>query len=306
MQFNRKLKNTFWNYSLQELAILLRRKFSHTSLAEFNDKKPCVFVLSTGRVGSETIKKLLALSNNVTVFHEPRPELFSLSKTAYQLQNDYQQSPSIKEALLEGFWVGRRDLFRFVRGSNRGYVETGPDITFLAEILAEALPYTRFIHLVRDPCDVIYSAMRRKWFAGHNYDDYRIHPLPGTKYADQWEHFSAFEKNVWLWAETNRWIHSLFNRLPLDRTLFIHSEDVFNEDPQTLQKLYHFIDPGFYPPSRKIKNVLGMKSNAQKIGEYSKVTKWTPEQKDFLVQIAGNIAFDLGYDLHNIHLSSSG
>ena len=301
MEFKRKLNNTFWNYSLQELEILAKRKLSHSSLDEFNDQKPCVFVLSTGRVGSETIKKLLALSKNTTVFHEPRPELFSLSKTAYQLQNDYRKSPLLKEALLEGFWIGRRDLFRFVRGSNRGYVETGPDTTFLADILAEKLPYTRFVHLVRNPCDVIYSAMRRKWYDGHNYDTYRIQPIPGTVYADKWENFSAFEKNVWLWTETNRWIHAFMNNLPDERKLFIHSEDIFNENTETLQKLYSFIDPGFYPPNRKIKRILGMKSNAQKIGEYSKASKWTPEQKEFLIQTAGDIASELGYDLRNIY-----
>jgi hypothetical protein len=300
MEINQNLRKTLEDYSLQELLLLWKRRFSKGSLAEFNDSKPCVFVLSTGRVGSETFKNLISLSRNVMVFHEPRPELFSLSKSAYMLQNEYRDYPSVKEALLEGFWVGRRDLMRFVRGCDRGYVETGPDVTFLAGILAGALPYAKFIHLVRNPFDTIYSGMRRKWYAGHEYDNYRIRPLVGAKYADQWDSFSPFEKNVWLWTETNRWICALMSSLNPDRTFFIHSEDVFNGDQQKLTELFNFINYGFFPPIDKIKRVLGMKYNAQKTGDFPEQSKWTSQQKEFLLSVASETATRIGYDFSSL------
>lgn len=57
-------------------------------LHEFNDKNVCMFVLSTGRVGTATLAALLGMAKNVFTYHEPRPLLYGLSKFSYEYSDN--------------------------------------------------------------------------------------------------------------------------------------------------------------------------------------------------------------------------
>lgn len=261
-------------------------------LKGFDDKHPCVFVLSTGRAGTRTLAALLRLAGNVIVYHEPKPPIFGLSSLSYQ----YKDNDLANVILRESFLTLRKNQLLHSLRCNRGYVETGPDSTFLAPVILEALHNVKFIHLVRDPRDVVKSGMRRGWYEGHPYDNTRITPRKGTAYQQEWDNLTSFQKNLWLWNETNSWILDFCNRLQADHRILIHSEDIFGAHAGTIEEIFSFI--GSEPPAeRKILHILGKKINAQKTNHFPDASDWTEDMINDLKTFCGQTAKILGYEL---------
>lgn len=279
----------------REWQYLLRARLPRTQKKDaisFCKQSPCLFVLSTGRVGTQTLAALLQLTSGFVVYHEPYPRLYGLSQLAYR----YSEEELVRQTLLEAFLSARESLFNKAQVWGRGYAETAPHITFLAPVIAEAFPSVRFIHLVRDPRMVIRSGLRRGWYEGHPFDRTRIQPRPGDPHADFWPHYSAFEKNTWLWAETNQWILSFLSTFPQEQQLRLYSEDMFSANERTLASLYEFAESPV-PSKRKIKRVLGKKLNAQRTGSFPEPGEWNEEMESRVRALAGDVARQLGYEL---------
>jgi len=290
MNFQQILK-TFINTPPNEWSYLVRRKFTNTQpLTRFDESHPCVFVLSTGRVGTQTLAALCSLAPNVFAYHEPQPLLYRLSRCAY----DWHEDTTAKIVLKDAFLSMRQDLIQRSLSYKRGYVETSPQVTFLAPAILEAIPDVRFIHLVRDPHDVVRSGMRRKWYEGHAADINRITPRSDNPYQKDWANMSAFRKNVWLWTETNRWILNFTTKIPKEQTILIHSEDIFNGNIQALDNIFHLLNSPL-PSQKRIKKIIGKTLNAQKEGYFPKASKWSDDLQMELNTIACDILEPLGY-----------
>jgi hypothetical protein len=288
-----KISKFFLDQSPRQAWRFLNKKlFRHASLASFDDQHPCVFVLSTGRTGTETMAALLSLARNVVSLHEPLPKLYGFSRIAYEHFSD----PVAQEMLTEVFSSLREELLNMSLESGLGYVETSPQVTFFAPAIFAACPNARFIHLVRDPREVVRSGMRRKWFDGHMSDKYRITPLVNSPAASRWGSYNPFQKILWLWSETNQWISHFLAALPPQNKVMLHSEDVFSGDPDTIHKLFDFINSPA-PSNEQIKRLLGKKLNAQTSGTFPTSSNWTSEMQRDLKNIAGETALKLGYSL---------
>jgi len=267
-----------------------RRTLGRERLQEFSDEYPCVFVLSTGRTGTQTLSALLDLVGNVFAYHEPRPKLYGLSELSYRYSDD----SHMHEVLREAFLVARRELMDYSLHCGKGYVETSPQATFLAPVILEAVPSVRFIHLMRDPRYVVRSAMRRGWYQGDEVDRAVITPRPDSELSQRWECYTAFQKNLWLWAETNRWIHRFSSGLPPERRLLVHSEHVFTAREETMERLFAFVRSPT-PPRRRIMRLLEKKLNAQITGSFPEPSGWSDAMRSELSAIAGRTAQILGY-----------
>ncbi len=277
----------------REWATLVRDRLAgRRALADFDAAHPCVFVLSTGRVGTQTLAALCGLSENVRAHHEPEPRLFALGKLAHAAGS----SAASDGTLLEGFRLARAALLEEARSSGRGYVETSPQVTFLARVIRELVPDARLIHVVRDPRDVVRSGMRRGWYAGARGDESRIVPGPDDPHAASWEAMSPFEKNLWLWAETNRFILELASGLPGPAPVLIHSEQLTAGEPPALERLYDTLGADV-PRRAQIEAVLAQRMNAQTRGSFPPWDAWTPDQREATRRIAGPVAERLGYAL---------
>ncbi len=264
----------------------------HKKLDSFDNKHPCIFVLSTGRVGTETLASLCSLASNVFAYHEPVPKIYALSKLGYEYSAD-----SVARIILgEAFNLSRVELLNYSLGNNRGYVETSPQVTFLAPIIAELIPNSRFIHLVRNPKEVVRSGMRRKWFDGNSYDVTRITPKVGTEAQRLWDCYTPFQKNLWLWAETNRWTMKFCRTVPPENVLLLRSEDVFSANSGTLERLFDFVASPL-PSERKIRNVLSKKLNSQKTGGFPTSSHWDDKMNKELAALTGDIALSIGYSV---------
>ena len=269
---------------------LLRRLLKRGRLTQFDDRHRCVFVLSTGRTGTNTLAALLGLVDNVFAYHEPKPLLYGLSNLSYR----YSDIRS-REILKESFLIARSDILNYSLNCGRGYVETSPQVTFLAPVILELIPGVRFIHLVRDPRDVVRSGMRRHWYAGNPYDKTRIRPTEDSEADRLWNNYSPFQKNLWLWTETNRWILDFTGGLA-DRVILVHSENVFNADDSVMEQLYDFVGASL-PSKRRIKRILAKRLNAQKEGTFPKYSDWPDTMHHEAFAVAGEIAARLGYNL---------
>lgn len=282
--------------SLRKVYYLLRLKFFKTIPAEeFDNQHPCVFILSTGRVGSETMAHLLGLEKNIFAYHEPHPRLYTLSKLAYEMRSKYLTDKNIKKTLKEAFLTSRQELLNYSLYCNHGYAETSPQVTFLAPLILDSIPNVKFIHLVRDPRKVVRSGMRRKWYDGHSHDSFRITPLTGTHFAKGWNNLTPFQKNLWLWAETNRWILEFTKHLSESNYLRVHSEDIFNKDIAEIAHIFNFIGVAI-PSERKISSVLNKKLNMQRSGEFTNPDKWLETLDDNLKNFVQSISEELGYE----------
>lgn len=255
----------------------------------FNLTKPqnipsCVFVLSTGRCGTQTLAALFSIAQNTLAFHEPQPRMGRLSQLAYM-----QDSPAANEILAEAFAIARHGLLQTVELTRKHYVEAAHYNTFLAPTINHALPDAKFVHVVRHPVAVVSSAAQRRWYAGNVDDPTRILPRPGS--GVPWESYNTVQKNAWSWAETNRWIMEFCSTLNPERFLLVQAEDIFTGKRETIERLYAFT--GIPQPSEKrIERVLGNKLNARPQPE-------SPSKKEQIAaeiwDITQDVAAQLGY-----------
>jgi len=248
-----------------------------------------IWCLSTGRVGTNTLAELGKEMPGVLSLHEPQPLLFGLGKQAYQSKGDRLANA----AIVAGLQTCRREL----RGLNQStYLETSPHVTFVARQLKELFPTSKFIHIIRHPADVVRSGMRRKWYGGNPTDVWRIEPESGSELASQWCALDALEKNIWSWAETNRWINQFLDEIPESDRMMMTSESLFEGEESTIEQFFEFC--GSPLKSRgKVERVLGRKLNSQETGGFPTAQNWSSSQRKRLVELAGDVMERFGYSV---------
>lgn len=278
------------DHSLRHHYYDLRARIFNNQNNTNSAKSLSVFTLSTGRVGTETLAALLELTREFFTYHEPTPKLYKLSQLAYENEKD----PLAKKILTSAFLSTREELLEYSLTCGRGYIETSPQVTFLAPMILDALPNARFIHLIRDPREVIRSGMRRKWFDGHPYDKTRITPKLGSSEFKKWIQYTPFQKNIWLWAETNMWIADFLQQIPDSQKFFLRSEDLFSLNANEVKRLFDFIGAPV-PPKNKLRSILSRKLNAQTSGAFPSTTEWTQEAQEDLRNIAAAALEKFGY-----------
>ncbi len=253
---------------------------------------PCVFVLSTGRVGTKTLTGLLALSPRAISVHEPEPRLVKASFDAYMEGPERVAGDTWRAVVL----AARDDLVCEANRKGRVYVETNNRLTYLAAALARAFPASRFIHLHRHPYEVVRSAMRRGYYQSHNWDFARIRPRPDDAIAKDWEFLAPLEKCAWYWAQNNAEARAVLGALPADRRMDLRADDLFAGDRATLDRIFAFVGVET-PPVAWMEQVLGQKLNAQRAGHYPAPREWSAAERQQVQQRVAAVASDLGYDL---------
>ncbi len=253
---------------------------------------PCVFVLSTGRVGSQTLTALLALSPAVVAEHEPFPRLVKTSFDAYLEGGDLAASERWRTAV----YAARDDLV--CEASRRGkiYVETNNRLTYLAPVLAACFPASKFIHLHRHPYEVVRSAMRRGYYQSHNWDFARVRPRPGEELAARWDELPRLEKCGWFWARINEEARAFMRTLPPERALDLRADLLFAGDEPTLRRIFSFVGVDF-PPRELVEEVLGQKLNAAQRGSFPAPSEWSAEDREMVRRQVERVARELGYEL---------
>lgn len=248
---------------------------------------PCVFVITTGRSGSMTLINLLQRSRQIQAYHEPEPNRLDL------LPHAFTHGFTDPKQFEKPFINARASPLASASVSGCLYVESTL-LKFCTPTIAAMMPQARFLILHRHPGEVIRSAMRRGWYAGHPYDSFRPTPRLDDPARDQWEQWSAFEKNCWLWQADNRFHLTLEQSLAPHRTMRLAAADMFSAKPDRLAPLFRFlnIDP---LDDQTIRSTLSQHHNQQKGGQFPTFDQWTRTQRATLDRIAGPVMQTLGY-----------
>ncbi len=251
----------------------------------------CAFVLSSGRVGTETLTALLNLSESIIALHEPVPRLIQTSFDAYM-----NESGASSYCWKKVIYAARDDYICKAHSQNKIYVETSNRMTYLAGYLAQCFPDARFIHLHRHPYDVIRSGMRRGYYQGHGGDFARIRPREGDVWFPEWEGFSTIEKIAWYWHAVNKDAMDFCDTLPEAKSLVLAAEDMFQANGECLERLFGFMAAEM-PSIHQIDKVLGKKMNAQRSGKCPDISTWDDAQLRRVKAIISDTASRLGYDI---------
>jgi len=256
------------------------------------DGCPCVFVLSTGRVGTQTLAALLDLSLDISASHEPEPRLIRASFEAFT-EGDRQTADDRWSAIV---LAARDDLICDANSRGQIYVETNNRLTFLAPTLAKVFPASKFIHLHRHPYEVIRSAMQRRFYQGNGWDFARIRPRAGDPVAAKWSTLSAIEKCAWYWATIDGESQAFLQRLPESRRLNLPARDLFAGDMGVIQHLFEFIGAQA-PTSKSVATVLSRQLNAETRNSFSSADGWSESDRAAVNRLVAPTATRLGYTL---------
>lgn len=248
-----------------------------------------IWVLSTGRTGTNTLTRLLKLSPEIDAFHEPAPELFQFSYDYYkgniETFHALQTLVYLRDELV---FRSYRDGFIFVETNNR--------LTYVADLLLEIFPASKFIHIYRNPYDFIRSGMRRNYYRGHMRDYARIKPTAGDNYYKRWNHFTDLEKVAWNWKKVNNLCLNFLAGVPDSQKMSFSSETFFSANPELISKLFDFIGSVRYqPPLSDINRVMKKKYNAQKKGRFSTAENWSSVQIKKVNRIISPVSRKLSY-----------
>ncbi|MBX2820679.1 MAG: sulfotransferase [Rhodothermaceae bacterium] len=253
----------------------------------------CVFALSTGRTGTQTLAALLRLSPHIVAQHEPAPRLVQASYDAYMDKNS--------QGWIEKwgpFALATRD--DFVLGANaegKVYVESNNRLTYLADAVKVAFPASKFIFSHRDPYKVIRSGMQRGAYQGPGkaWNFARIRPRPEEPFFDTWESMEPLEKEAWRWARINKEAKDFFDSLPAERKLELPAKAFFGANEKTYKEIFEFVGAPC-PTLEEIRQVMGRKMNAQ--AHFNGLSfEWTEASKDKVRPYIKDVAEGLGYDV---------
>lgn len=249
--------------------------------ASHREYESYVFCLSTGRVGTQTLASLGSLAPSVAAFHEPKPLAFGLSRAAFE---------DGRGVILKAAVAAIRDVQP--PKLEKVYLETSPQLTFLAHCLLEVFPPSQFIHVVRHPLAVVQSGVRRGWYLNHPNDRWRLQPASGV-HAARWMHYSQAEKIMALWTVTNTWIDNFCSGLPDSRWCRLKSEEIFAGENRALSTFFQQLRTE--PPSCiRLNRVLRKKLNRQRSGGPMTLTG---AETASLREICGPLALAYGYRL---------
>ncbi len=156
------------------------------------------FFLSTARSGSKWLSKYLDTATSLTACHEqtlncryPREskELIFDKRTGHGFVDLLKNNDEIRQLCIES-----RNWIETIEGD---YGEVNIYLERVLGVLQEVFPEAEYVHLHRDPKDVVRSLMNRDWYEVP--EDCK-HPVMGVPF---WSKMTQFEKVCWYVRLTN-------------------------------------------------------------------------------------------------------
>lgn len=271
--------NYFKTKYLRQKAIEKIQDFHDLPEKVMRDTK-ALFVLSTGRVGTDFVTHLLQQSESLYVKHEADPGLGTASRYLYD--HDLVNHEGGRAAFLAARYHLIQDSYMF----GKTYVETNNRLTFFAPAIRDLLPNAQFIHLVRHPGAFVRSGMRRGYYTNDYIADYgKIRPTEQDEAFEKWDSYSRVEKIAWLWYRTNLLIEDFKKSCP-ERVMMVKSDELFKQPDAVVADILKFANE---PMPGRLKTDLGPK-NKQHSGFFPRYDRWEDVDKERLRSITGELA----------------
>jgi len=276
-------------------------------------KKTIFFGASTGRTGTMHLANVLNAEEDCTCSHEGKfriredsgeqilPFLTLENRIAYEYpeRSDAiiaEKRSSIKDLEIEG------SVFGDIAYNNSPFLRS----------LARQFEDAKFILLFRDGRTFVRSSTVTEgedeapvgWPPGDKpltqLERYislgRLQPRRSDPCHDAWENWDAFQKNTWLWTETNRLILSSLEDIDPSRWMIVHFEAFVQDKLNIYAQIRKFVGIR-NEMSEKVKSVLlAPKINSRKHYGIPLYEHWDENQKNFFWNMAGEIMEKLGYE----------
>ena len=270
-----------------------------------SSNKP-VFIVSTGRSGSNMVAKMLAEHPQLFAVHEPTPDL---NAEAYASWNGSHGTDYIRKKVVSK----RSDLIQQVLDNEYTYIESSHYCSHLIPLLDD-LYDAKFIYLYRDGRDFVRSGLEREWWypersfshpelnglkeffkrqvrrrwlidVGHTWDDHRLKPPNKLN--------TRIEKISWLWVEINTVIQDYLLEVPSKKVFSIKLEAF---DQEEIKSLLSFLD---VRQDEKIREemirIMQIKPNKTISRSVSTFNEWPDKDKAHFWRIAKGMMDELKY-----------
>ena len=271
------------------------------------------FGASTGRTATMHLANSLNAEDTCTCVHEGKfrhretsgeqilPFLTLENRLAYENPEKAQEIINAKRAVIDTLDLRGVSHFGDIAYNNSPFLVP----------LSIRFPRARFIVIIRDGRTFVRSATVLEgedetpvgWPPDDKQttrlEDYislgRLQPRRGSPLAAEWAEWGAFEKNVWLWAETNTLIFDALQEIDEERWLLVRFEDFVSDPLRAYLRIRDFL--GFENElSDETKAVLlSPVVNASRTYSIPVYRDWTAEQKAHFRQYAGAVMERLGY-----------
>jgi len=280
-------KNKLWGQ-----AWWLRSKFISKSIkgqARFflnANQEKMIFVMGSGRSGTQLISGLLDSTGIAKVFHEPN--FWEDVSSMDILRRDH--------GLALRYWKEFRSLEVYRRWTAKPvaqmYGEVNGTIRYQAPAIKQLFPNAKMLMVVREGRGVVRSVMGWPQFYGpKSKGAYALSPLPNDPYLNEWSRMSRFEKVCWSLNDTNEFLmHHISEKHWLQLEKLTSDYDYFTERFANYLNIEIPYDLWHAKVSKKSRN-------ATKIYGFPEWSDWNDEQKKGFVRICGETMSKLGYSI---------
>jgi hypothetical protein len=276
--------------------------------------KQTVFVTGTGRCGTASISKVLAKAKNSIVLHEGvveppmDKEIFLVNPLFVEHLEAYLNPDDAEEILIKKRVPEINGIFEKFHTIDR-FCEAAFYYVPFIEAIPRVFPKCRVAIIIRDgrhyvrsstttqvpdpkpvgygPADEVTRKRYPYLFKG------RLRPEKNSDMYKIWPTLTPFQKNSWVWAETNRMILDQISRVNQNLFKIFQFEELFfnkNGMEAFLQFVgFEDIDP------MEVYDILSKKLNARKLQTTPHPDDWTAKMKNQFDLIAGEIMKKLGY-----------
>jgi len=208
-------------------------------------KDPIIFILSTGRCGSTSIKDIFNQHPKFLAFHEViKPLIYLSTQLAEQpeLQKDiYRELDAIFGTRI---WEAKKGQI-IVHSDHR--------LWNLVPYLSNYFPNAYFIHLMRNPYDSVQSYLKRDWYNENVIDSnknlFQTYRLYGDKVHEIpkfiWDNYTQIDKCLWYWNYVNFTIHTELKKLESKKNGLVRLESFITDINRIIDENYD-IGNNFY------------------------------------------------------------
>ena len=228
-----------------------------------------VWILSTGRAGSNFVAGLLKQSTNLQAHHEAEPRLEYFANYAFHNQAESEMLTRMVDA-------ARMELVLDACVRDSIYVECNHALTAFAPALSRLFRRSRFVHLVRHPGDFVRSALRMGFHSSDTiWESGRIRMQDETT----WVNLTQVDKLAWYWHANNHFLQEFKATLDEERFLLVTYEELI-AGHRGVERLLEFIGGAPIPPEN-IGGTQSRKVNTLRSGEAPEGVRRTPHYPTF-------------------------
>lgn len=123
----------------------------------------------------------------------------------------------------------------------------------------------------------------------------RLQPRRDSPLRAEWDDWDAFEKNVWLWAETNTLILDALPRIDEERRLLVRFENFVSDPEGEYTRIRRFLGFEGDLPDETRKVLLSPTVNASRTYDIPAYENWSASQKAHFARFAGPVMKQLDY-----------